>query len=51
LRSDVGLVYLPASRLAVAITVDDMPVIDYSPDNPGERLISDIAERLVAELG
>lgn len=51
LRSDVGLVYLPASRLAVAITVDDMPVIDYSPDNPGERLISDITERLVAELG
>jgi beta-lactamase class A len=51
LRSDVGLVYLPASRLAVAITVDDMPVVDYSPDNPGERLISDLTERLVAELG
>ena len=51
LRSDVGLVYLPVSRLAIAITVDDMPVIDYSPDNPGERLISDLTERLVAELG
>lgn len=51
LRSDVGLVYLPASRLAVAITVDDMPVVDYSPDNPGERLISDLTERLISELG
>lgn len=51
LRSDVGLVYLPASRLAIAITVDDMPAIDYSPDNAGERLISDLTERLVSELG
>lgn len=51
LRSDVGLVYLPASRLAIAITVDDMPAVDYSPDNAGERLISDLTERLVSELG
>ncbi len=51
LRSDVGLVYLPTSRLAIAITVDDMPAIDYSPDNPGNRLISDLTERLVSELG
>jgi len=50
LRSDVGLVYLPVSRLAMAITVDDMPVVDYSPDNPGEKLISELAEYLVSEL-
>jgi beta-lactamase class A len=51
LRSDVGIVYLPASRLAIAATVDDMPRIDYSPDNAGELLIAAITERLVAELG
>ena len=51
LRSDVGIMYLPASRLAIAATVDDMPKIDYSPDNAGEILIADVTERLVAELG
>ena len=51
LRSDVGIVYLPASRLAIAATVDDMPKVDYSPDNAGEILIADVTERLVAELG
>jgi beta-lactamase class A len=51
LRSDVGIVYLPTSRLVIAATVDDMPKVDYSPDNAGEILIADITERLVAELG
>jgi beta-lactamase class A len=51
LRSDVGIVYLPTSRLAIAATVDDMPKVDYSPDNAGEILIADVTERLVAELG
>ena len=51
LRSDVGIVYLPASRLAIAATVDDMPKVDYSPDNAGEILIAEVTERLVAELG
>jgi beta-lactamase class A len=51
LRSDVGIVYLPASRLAIAATVDDMPKVDYSPDNAGEILIADVTERLIAELG
>lgn len=51
LRSDVGIIYLPTSRLAIAATVDDMPKVDYSPDNAGEILISDVTERLVAELG
>jgi beta-lactamase class A len=51
LRSDVGIVYLPTSRLAIAATVDDMPKVDYSPDNAGEIFIADVTERLVAELG
>ncbi len=51
LRSDVGIIYLPTSRLAMAATVDDMPKVDYSPDNAGEILIANVTERLVAELG
>ena len=33
LRSDVGLVYAPKGRVAMAITVDDIPQVDHSPDN------------------
>lgn len=50
LRSDVGIVYTPRGRIAIAITVDDMPQIDYSPDNAGNRLIADLAQLLIAEL-
>ena len=50
LRSDVGIVHTPHGRVALAITVDDMPKIDYSPDNPGLRIIADLAEVLVGSL-
>lgn len=50
LRSDVGIVYTPAGRIAIAITIDDMPTIDYSPDNVGEKAISAIAQRLIAHM-
>ena len=50
LRSDVGIVYTKAGRVAIAITVDDMPDIDYSPDNVGDILISKIANAIVEEL-
>jgi beta-lactamase class A len=46
LRSDVGIVYDKEGPIAMAITVDDMPEIDYSPDNVGEVLIWDIATAL-----
>lgn len=51
LRSDVGIVYTPKGRIAMAITIDDMPGIDYSPDNAGLLLISDLSEMLVRGLG
>jgi beta-lactamase class A len=51
LRSDVGIVYTPAGRLAMAITVDDMPEVDYSPDNPGNKLIWEISRALIETLG
>ncbi len=50
LRSDVGIAYTKGGRIAMAITVDDMPVIDYSPDNAGEELIWEISRVLMAGL-
>jgi hypothetical protein len=34
----------------MAITVDDMPKIDYTPDNAGLLLIADLARILVDGL-
>jgi beta-lactamase class A len=50
LRSDVGIVYSKGGPIAMAISVDDMPVTDYSPDNVGETLIWQIASALVEGL-
>ena len=50
LRSDVGIVYTPGGRIAMAITVDDLPEVDYSADNKGNLLISDLARLLAAGL-
>lgn len=50
LRSDVGIVYSPAGPIAIAITIDDMPVIDYSDDNPGTLLISKLTGSLLEGL-
>jgi beta-lactamase class A len=50
LRSDVGIVYTKSGPIAMAITVDGMPVTDYSPDNAGDILISKIAHVLAAGL-
>ena len=51
LRSDVGIVYAAGGPVAMAITVDDMPATDYSPDNPGNILIWQLGSALVEELG
>lgn len=50
LRSDVGIVYTPQGRIAIAVTIDGLPEIDYSPDNPALKVISDISQLLVSEL-
>jgi beta-lactamase class A len=50
LRSDVALVYAKGGRIAMAITVDGMPKVDYSPDNVGSILIADLARILVDGL-
>jgi beta-lactamase class A len=50
LRSDVGIVYAKGNRIAMAITCDDIPKIDWSFDNEGLLVISKIADILVGEL-
>jgi beta-lactamase class A len=50
LRSDVGIVYTPTGPVAMAITVDDMPVTDYSPDNIGDKLIWEVGQALIDGL-
>ena len=48
LRSDVGILYTARGRIAMAISVDDLPEIDESPDNPGLFLIADLS-RILAD--
>jgi beta-lactamase class A len=50
LRSDVGIVYAKTGRVAMAITVEGIPTVDYTPDNPGSILIADLAKILVDRL-
>ena len=50
LRSCVALLYTKQGRIAVAITVDDMPEVIWSVDNPGYLLMSRLSEILVAGL-
>jgi len=50
LRSDVGILYAPNGPFAMAVTVDDMPEINWTPDNPGSLLISSLSELIVAGL-
>lgn len=51
LRSDVGIIHTPGGPIAMAITVDGMPVIDYSPDNAGNELIWQISQIVQDTLG
>jgi beta-lactamase class A len=39
LRSDVGIVYTRRGRIVMAITIDDMPVVHYSEENPGLAML------------
>ncbi len=50
LRSDVGIIYGPQAPVAVAVTVDEMPEVNWTPENPGELLISQLSEVLVKGL-
>jgi beta-lactamase class A len=50
LRSDVAIVYSPHGPIAMAITVNDIPEVDYGVDNPGNLLLSTLSGILVQKL-
>jgi beta-lactamase class A len=50
LRSDVGIIYSKRGNVAMAITVDNIPEVAYTPDNPGDLLISSLSEILLNGL-
>jgi beta-lactamase class A len=50
LRSEAAIVYSAHGPVAMAITVNNIPVVDYGVDNPGNLLISTLSQILVEEL-
>ena len=50
LRSDVAIVYSKSGRVAMAITIDEMPEVDWTVDNPGLLLMSKLSLALVDAL-
>ncbi|HKD05215.1 MAG TPA: serine hydrolase [Bryobacteraceae bacterium] len=50
LRSDVGIVYSKSGPVAMAIWCEEIPKIDWSPDNSGYLFIAKAASMLVDEL-
>ncbi len=50
LRSDVGIIYSKRGPIAMAITIDDLQPINWTPDNPGLLLLSRLSALLVDGL-
>jgi beta-lactamase class A len=50
LRSCVAIVYSKRGKIAIAITVDDMPEVNWSVDNPGYLLMSRLSAILIESL-
>src|SRR5215212_2408427 len=51
LRANVGVIYHPRGRIALAVTCDDMPEPDWTPDNPAYLLMSRLSELIIDGLG
>lgn len=51
LRSNAGIIYHARGRIALAVTCDDMPAPDWSPDNPAYLLMSRLSEIIIDGLG
>ncbi|MGI9054425.1 MAG: serine hydrolase [Pyrinomonadaceae bacterium] len=51
LRSDVGIIYTPRGRIAMAITTDDMPDVFYNQENPGLKMLWNLSQILQDGLG
>lgn len=50
LRSDVGIVFSKGGPIAMAITVEDIPRVNWTADNPGLLEIARLSEVLLAGL-
>jgi len=51
LRSNIGILYHPRGRIALAITCYEMPEVNWTVDNPALLLMSRLSEILVDGLG
>ena len=51
LRSNVGILYHPRGRIALAITCNDMPEVSWTVDNPALLLMSRLSEIVLDGLG
>jgi beta-lactamase class A len=51
LRSNIGIIYHPRGRIALAVTCDEMPEQNWTVDNPALLLMSRLSEILVDGLG
>jgi hypothetical protein len=51
LRSNVGIIYSKRGRIAMAITCDNMPDVDWTADNPGYHMLSRLSELLIDGVG
>lgn len=51
LRSAIGIIYTKKGRIAMAITCDEMPEINWTVDNPGYLLMSRLSLILIGGLG
>ena len=50
LRSNLGIIYHPRGRIALAITCNEMPEVNWTVDNPALLLMSRLSEVLVDGL-
>ena len=51
LRSNVGILYHPRGRIALAITCNEMPEVSWTVDNPALLLMSRLSEIVLDGLG
>ena len=51
LRSNLGIIYHPRGRIALAITCSEMPEVNWTVDNPALLLMARLSEILVDGLG
>jgi beta-lactamase class A len=51
LRSNVGILFVRHGPIAMAITCDELPDVDWTDDNPAYLMMSKLSSILIEELG